>query len=264
MRGAYHFARPQKGRDPKAEAHEMLQRIKDSGGLEDGDLVPTLDIEAFGAAGRLTPAQTVAWARGFVDEVEARIGRKPLIYTGAFWRDEMGNPTRRPGLPPVARWPSSSTEQFIPRAFRQGRSPSTSSPRLAPARASRATSDLNSLYPGSHTALTTSGSQYAMPPRTFTLTKPHMTGDDVRSFQTSSTRASPAGRSTASSSPTATTAVRPATPRRQVSARSASTMRPSTASRRTCAHRGPPPRAPTATRRSSAPRAARSAPTGPS
>jgi lysozyme len=92
VRGAYHFARPQKGRDPKAEVNEFLGLIKQAGGLQEGDLLPVLDIEAFGAAGRLTAAQTQAWARGFVEEMRARAGVRPIVYTGAFWRDAMGNP----------------------------------------------------------------------------------------------------------------------------------------------------------------------------
>ena len=152
VRGAYHFARPQKGRDPKAEAHEMLQRIKDAGGLEDGDLVPTLDIEAFGAAGRLTADQTVAWARGFVDEVEARIGRKPLIYTGAFWRDEMGNPTDDLGCRLWLAAFVEHPEQFIPRAFRQESFAIHQFTETGTCKGVQGHVDLNRL-PGGHTAL---------------------------------------------------------------------------------------------------------------
>jgi GH25 family lysozyme M1 (1,4-beta-N-acetylmuramidase) len=92
VRGAYHFARPQKGRDPRAEVKEFLRLVERAGGFEDGDLVPVLDFEDFGAAGKLTPAQTLEWARGFVEEMRLRVGRRPIIYTGAFWRDQVGNP----------------------------------------------------------------------------------------------------------------------------------------------------------------------------
>ena len=51
-----------------------------------------LDVEAFGSAGRLTQRQTLEWVRGFVNEMHAQIGRRPIIYTGSFWRDQMGNP----------------------------------------------------------------------------------------------------------------------------------------------------------------------------
>lgn len=91
-RGAYHFARPQSGRDPREEVREYLSVVKKAGGLHDGDLVPMLDVERYGAAGNLSPKATLEWMRGFVNEMHAQIGRRPIIYTGSFWRDTMGNP----------------------------------------------------------------------------------------------------------------------------------------------------------------------------
>ncbi len=91
-RGAYHFARPQSGRDPREEVREYLSVVKRAGGLHDGDLVPMLDVERYGAAGNLAPKATLEWMRGFVNEMHAQIGRRPIIYTGSFWRDSMGNP----------------------------------------------------------------------------------------------------------------------------------------------------------------------------
>jgi lysozyme len=99
VRGAYHFGRPQRGRDPKDEVAEFLQRIKDAGGLQPGDLLPILDLEKFGSAGRLTAAQTLEWARGWVNEMRKRFGRRPIIYTGVFWRETMGNPADNLGCP---------------------------------------------------------------------------------------------------------------------------------------------------------------------
>jgi lysozyme len=99
VRGAYHFGRPQKGRDPKAEVAEFLVTLKAAGGLAAGDLVPVLDIEAYGKAGKLNPAQTVDWVRVWVTELRRRVGRQPIIYTGAFWRDAMGNPADNLGCP---------------------------------------------------------------------------------------------------------------------------------------------------------------------
>ena len=91
-RGAYHFARPQQNRDPRDEVHEFLNLLTRAGGLQTGDLIPMLDVEGFGSAGRLTQRQTLEWVRGFVNEMHAQIGRRPIIYTGSFWRDQMGNP----------------------------------------------------------------------------------------------------------------------------------------------------------------------------
>jgi lysozyme len=117
VRGAYHFARPQKGRDPKAEVHEFLRLVDQAGGFKDGDLRPVLDIEAFGAAGRLTASQTVEWVHGFVEEMRHKIGRRPVIYTGVFWRETMRNPPDNFGC---HLWLSafvSNPKQFIPRAW---------------------------------------------------------------------------------------------------------------------------------------------------
>jgi GH25 family lysozyme M1 (1,4-beta-N-acetylmuramidase) len=92
IRGVYHFGRPQTGRDPTDEVREFFQHLDRAGGLDHGDLVPVLDLEKHGAAGRLTPKQTLEWARGWVEECRARIGRRPIIYTGVFWRETMQNP----------------------------------------------------------------------------------------------------------------------------------------------------------------------------
>lgn len=117
VRGVYHFARPQRGRDPKDEVEEFLGLVERAGGLQDGDLVPVLDIEAYGAAGRLNPRQTLEWARGFVEEIHARIGRRPLIYTGVFWRESMANPPDDLGCRLWLAAYVASPKPFIPTAW---------------------------------------------------------------------------------------------------------------------------------------------------
>ena len=121
VRGAYHFGRPQKGRDPKAEVTEFLARLQACGGLEPGDLVPVLDLEKHGAAGALGPAQTLEWARGWVTELRRRIGRNPIIYTGVFWRETMRNPGDDLGCPLwlAAYVAKSKLKQFIPIAWQE-------------------------------------------------------------------------------------------------------------------------------------------------
>ena len=120
VRGAYHFGRPQKGRDPKAEVTEFLAILKDAGGLLPGDLVPILDLEAYGKAGKLTPTQTLEWARGWVTELRRRTGRQPIIYTGAFWRDTMANPADNLGCPLwlAAYVPESTLARYVPAAWK--------------------------------------------------------------------------------------------------------------------------------------------------
>ena len=125
VRGAYHFGRPQKGRDPRAEVAEFLAHLKDAGGLAAGDLVPILDLEKYGKAGRLTPKQTLEWARGWVAELRRRTGRQPIIYTGVFWRETMGNPADHLGCPLwlAAYVPESKLAACIPAAWKtEGRS----------------------------------------------------------------------------------------------------------------------------------------------
>lgn len=117
VRGAYHFARPQKGRDPKDEVREFLGILNRAGGLQDGDLLPVLDLEAYGAAGRLTPKQTSEWAGGFVEEMRARIGRRPIIYTGVFWREAMQNPPDAFGCPLWLAAYVRDPKQFVPKAW---------------------------------------------------------------------------------------------------------------------------------------------------
>nr|MDQ3823470.1 glycoside hydrolase family 25 protein [Actinomycetota bacterium] len=119
IRGAYHFGRPQRGRDPRDEVAEFFRHLNRAGGLEHGDLVPVLDLEKYGAAGRLTPRQTLEWARGWVEECRRRIGRRPIIYTGVFWRESMQNPADDLGCPLWLAAYVSNPTPFIPSAWTQ-------------------------------------------------------------------------------------------------------------------------------------------------
>ena len=103
VRGAYHFGRPQKGRDPKAEVAEFLAGLDAAGGLQPGDLVPILDLEKYGAAGRLTPnADARMGAR--LGRGAAPADRPPAdhLHRRLLARDD-GQPGRQPRLPALAR-----------------------------------------------------------------------------------------------------------------------------------------------------------------
>jgi lysozyme len=85
---AFHYARPDKARgDAKREAghfHEIA-------GIGPGYLVPVLDLEESGGLG---VARLQAWVTAWLEEVEAKVGAKPMIYTNAdFWRSHMGDTT---------------------------------------------------------------------------------------------------------------------------------------------------------------------------
>ncbi len=87
--GAYHFALPDRSTGT-AQADFFVDH---AGYEEDGHtLPPLLDIEwPWQGSGSpspcygLTPAQLVAWLHDFVDEVQRRTGRLPMIYTNTNW-----------------------------------------------------------------------------------------------------------------------------------------------------------------------------------
>ena len=117
VRGAYHFARPQPGRSGRDEAEFFLSVVDDAGGFRPGDLRPVLDLEAYGPT-PLGAAQTLRWAHEFAREVKEHVGRLPIIYTGAFWRDAMGNPDSGLGCHLWLAAYVNDPTPFVPRAWR--------------------------------------------------------------------------------------------------------------------------------------------------
>jgi hypothetical protein len=87
VRGAYHYAWPQSDRSGDAEADHMLSVLErnDSG---THDLAPVLVLQWRECP--LAPDALHAWIGEFVVEVEHRASRKPIIYTGRFWKDRLG------------------------------------------------------------------------------------------------------------------------------------------------------------------------------
>jgi lysozyme len=83
--GAYHFYRL--AADPKAQADYFLSKIK---GLK-LDLPPSLDFEEQASLPQSTVAQNL---KIWLDTVEAGVGRKPIIYTNAYyWNTYAGTPS---------------------------------------------------------------------------------------------------------------------------------------------------------------------------
>lgn len=99
-RGAYHFARPESVggvEDAKAEARDFCATLQAVGGYGSGCLPPVLDFESYSDQG---PAENEQWVAAWVGEVEHRLGRSPMIYTGPnVWRFELGNSERFTRLP---------------------------------------------------------------------------------------------------------------------------------------------------------------------
>jgi len=83
-RGAYHFFRA--GDDDTAQADAFLSWV---GTLANGDLPPVLDWET---SDESDVASTVAAARAFVAEIQARTGRATIIYTDRAYWDSLGDP----------------------------------------------------------------------------------------------------------------------------------------------------------------------------
>ncbi len=84
LRGAYQFFRP--GQDAAAQANMVVQKI---GRLGPGDMPAMIDVEADDGQSKATVAAKV---KQWIDIVEQGTGKKPVIYTGAyFWRDHVGS-----------------------------------------------------------------------------------------------------------------------------------------------------------------------------
>lgn len=78
VRGAYHFFTP--GDDPEQQAHHFLSTVS----LEDGDLVPALDVETSNGH---TAAEVVQGVESWLAVVEKETGCVPILYTApGFWK----------------------------------------------------------------------------------------------------------------------------------------------------------------------------------
>jgi GH25 family lysozyme M1 (1,4-beta-N-acetylmuramidase) len=92
--GAYTYARPD--RDPIAGADQFVNTMKWA--KDSKTLIPMVDIEWPWDSANFTttykncydksPAQVVSWLKSFLGRVEARIGRKAMIYTNRYWWSE--------------------------------------------------------------------------------------------------------------------------------------------------------------------------------
>lgn len=81
LRGAYQFFRP--GDDATQQANMMVQKV--GGKLGGGDLPCMIDVEATDGQ---SPATIAAKVQTWLNIVEQGTGRRPIIYTGAyFWQD---------------------------------------------------------------------------------------------------------------------------------------------------------------------------------
>lgn len=89
--GAYHFARPAGASDAAATASAIAQadHLVDVAQPTAGELPPVLDLEVTGGLG---PARLQVWAKAWLQEVYARTGVQPLIYSSPnFWKTRLGD-----------------------------------------------------------------------------------------------------------------------------------------------------------------------------
>lgn len=94
VHGAYHFFRPKS--DPVAQADFF---VKVAGSPKSGDLPPVIDLEVTDG---LTAAQVAAGARMFLQRVQQKTGRVPMIYTSVrVFNSLLGGPT---GFNPYSLW----------------------------------------------------------------------------------------------------------------------------------------------------------------
>jgi GH25 family lysozyme M1 (1,4-beta-N-acetylmuramidase) len=106
--GAYTFARPDH-RDPVGDANIFIDNAAWKNDSQ--TLVPFVDLEwpyfkTVGACYNLDQTAMRAWIQAFLDQVQARIGRKAMIYTAASWWNQcVGNTTQFASYPlDVATW----------------------------------------------------------------------------------------------------------------------------------------------------------------
>ena len=84
--GAYHYARP--AEDPVAQARYFASVVNDGPATQ---LPPVLDLEVDEGLG---PVQLAGWTQAFLSELEARTGKRPMIYTYRYFWYERMNDTR--------------------------------------------------------------------------------------------------------------------------------------------------------------------------
>lgn len=111
--GPYHFA-DNSSMDGFAEAEHFVNIAKAAGWKPKEDLPGVLDIES-GVGGRVG----VRFVRRFVKRYRQLTGHRPIIYTGSFWRDALGNPVVLSRCPLWLAAYTSTWHGWVPRAWRK-------------------------------------------------------------------------------------------------------------------------------------------------
>lgn len=120
--GVYHFARPSSGKDGRDEAEFFFKHAIAAGWGKHGDLVGALDLETASTGSYLAVAAYVrGWVRTYkrLAKQHGFKRRKPIIYTGSFWRDFLRNPVH---LTRCRLWLAayvSNPGPYVPRSFKR-------------------------------------------------------------------------------------------------------------------------------------------------
>jgi GH25 family lysozyme M1 (1,4-beta-N-acetylmuramidase) len=112
--GAYHFARPGGKSIAAATASAIKQanRFLTVAGPQPGELPPVLDLEM---TGNLAKQRLLAWTLAWLDQIEARTGVDPFLYTSPlFWKGHLGDSTAAAAAGTglwIAHWTSKTSPQ---------------------------------------------------------------------------------------------------------------------------------------------------------
>lgn len=125
LRGAYHYLVPEL--EGRVQANAFLKAL----GADPGELVPVLDVEARTS----NPARLAQYALDWLTTVETALGRKPLVYTAAwYWNSVMRIDGQYPawapayglwvasyplaaGFPPVADLEAGAYKPLMPKSW---------------------------------------------------------------------------------------------------------------------------------------------------
>jgi GH25 family lysozyme M1 (1,4-beta-N-acetylmuramidase) len=112
--GAYHFGRPSGASIAAATASAITQanHFLAIAGPQPGELPPVLDLEVTGS---LTKQRLLVWTLAWLDQIYARTGVEPFLYTSPlFWKNQLGDSTAAAAAGTrlwVAHWTSNSKPQ---------------------------------------------------------------------------------------------------------------------------------------------------------
>jgi GH25 family lysozyme M1 (1,4-beta-N-acetylmuramidase) len=114
--GAYHFARPTGASVAAATASAIKQanHFLTIAAPQPGELPPVLDLEVTGS---LTKQRLLAWTLAWLDQIDARTGVEPFLYTSPlFWKGSLGDSTAAAAAGTglwVAHW-TAKTNPLVP------------------------------------------------------------------------------------------------------------------------------------------------------